>query len=693
MLILREIKPYWQCATRLENRGADPPTAKYVASLVEGLKLSGVEAIWHSAVDPRARPLFPSRVFPDCHPEANFEAFRYLLDSVHDLGISVLSWYPLNHCDGVLITHPEWQMQFYDIEGTDQNPEWNKHYVCINSPYGKLLPEFAAEVVRDVGFDGIWFDGSTFSNHNTGPWSLPGCKCDFCRERFKNDTGLPLPEKIDYDDRTFKEWVLWRYDVLMGIWKACLDAVLAVKKDGVVCFNNYRRGRNNPSGWNRAIPMRGLGWNCIMASELDGFPHQADFQMKMQRAYGCSYSPETWWALCDHFRLWVPDHDPLPAIQAHLGAMAAGGSCSMGMGVDVKLFSPVLRAIEDQAGPRVEFNGGREMEYAAIWCSQRYQDFGCRDNPTLAWDQWHGANEICRHSHLQTAVVFDDHIESGDIDRYPVLLVGETRCISRVQADALRRYVESGGVLVAYRDVGTLDEWGEPHDRPVLDDLLGIASRRPGEGRPTLEITDESVSKTAGSYVTYNAPFVVGTPIPEAKLLAQVVERTTHSWDGINDTQQPSPRSPGLWIRRVGKGAVVWTGVDIFRDYLLGPTPQMRKLFSHIMKELRPPRIELDGPICVTINTRIREDGIWMIHLHNCPGTAYAYPAPPRGSYTHTPGEVVPVHHLTLRPRGQIVEKAYSGITGQVYNIDDGRTIHVPILELHDIALVTCRPE
>jgi len=209
------LKPYYQCATRLENRGANPPTKQYVDNLVEGLKASGVEATWHSAVDYKGKPLFPSRVFPDCHPEASLEAFKHLLDSVHAIGRPVMSWYPLNAGGGVLASHPAWQTKFYEVEGTPPNLEGEKDYACINSPYGELLPRFVAEVVRDVGFDGIWFDGATFSHHGTWPWFVPGCKCDWCRDRFKKDTGLVLPEKIGYENRTFKEWVRWRYDILM----------------------------------------------------------------------------------------------------------------------------------------------------------------------------------------------------------------------------------------------------------------------------------------------------------------------------------------------------------------------------------------------------------------------------------------------------------------------------------------------
>ncbi len=269
----RAIKPYEQCATRLENRGYHPPTAAYVADLVAGLRASGVEGIWHSAVDPKSQPLFPSQVFPDCHPRASLPAFRHLLDEVHALGIPVLSWYSLHGGGGVLASHPDWQMHCYEIAGTTPNRAAEKQYACLCSPYGELLPRFAAEVVRDVGFDGIWFDGSSFSNHSTSPWFAPGCRCDWCRARFRRDTGLDLPARVDYADRTFKRWVAWRYDVLMGAWQACVAAVTAVRPDAVVAFNNYRRRSTGNASWNTGIPLRPLGFDCLMSGELDNFPH------------------------------------------------------------------------------------------------------------------------------------------------------------------------------------------------------------------------------------------------------------------------------------------------------------------------------------------------------------------------------------------------------------------------------------
>ena len=52
-------------------------------------------------------------------------------------------------------------MKFYEMEGIELPKEWIGIYCCYNSPYGEILPQLIVEIVKDVGFDGVWFDGST----------------------------------------------------------------------------------------------------------------------------------------------------------------------------------------------------------------------------------------------------------------------------------------------------------------------------------------------------------------------------------------------------------------------------------------------------------------------------------------------------------------------------------------------------
>ncbi len=258
-------------------------------------------------------------------------------------------------------------------------------------------------------------------------------------------------------------WVNWRYDVLMGAWKEIVEAVTAAEPAAVVCFNNYRRRNPLTLAWNTAIPLRTLGFDALLSSELDGFPGQADIQMKIGRAYGCRRGVETWWPLCDHGNVWVPDVEPLAAVQASLGCLAAGGVASMGIGVDPKLVARTLRAVQEHARPRMAFVGGATVEYAAILASQQTMDFG--GTPHEAWDAIHGANEFCRHVHLQSSVVFDDHVARGELERYPVLDRRERRVPRQGTSGQLETYVRGGGVLVACCEAGTRDELGYPHRR------------------------------------------------------------------------------------------------------------------------------------------------------------------------------------------------------------------------------------
>ena len=686
---VKDMRRYEECATRLENRGWFPPTKEYADILTEGIQESGLEAHWSSAVDPYGTPFFDSNVFPVCHPAASREALRYLIEKVHRFGTPILSWYPLNLGGGVLAAHPDWRMEFYDVEGVAPNRESEARYACLNSPYGELLPRFAVEVVKEVGFDGLWFDSSTMSNHGTWPMYQPGCRCGFCRDRFRRDSGLELPEKVDLESRVFRLWVNWRYDVLMGVWKAIVDAVHDAEPRAVVCFNNYRRRNPGTFAWNTAIPLRRLGMDMIMSSELDGFPSQADIQMKVGRAYDCARGAETWWPLCDHWNIWVPDVEPLTAVQASLGCISAGGVSAMGVGVDAKSIGYAIREVGEYARPRMAFVGGETVEYVAILASQQTMDFG-GDAPLDVWDEIHGANEFCRHAHLQSSVVFDDHIGAGSLADYGVLIIGNATCLSAGHGEWLEDYVKRGGVLVACCGAGTRDELGYPHAKPVLDELLGIGDRQPGTGAPTLEIVSDRIKAACGPYVTFKGPHVLARPFEGADVLALTADRTSSSWDGSEQgaKAERAPRYPGVWTRAIGRGHVVYFGVNCFRTYLQAPVPRMLRLLRAIVVSLSTPPVTLQGPLCVTVNTRAQSDGRWAVHLHNAPGSLYAYPAPQKSNYLHAPGEVLPVRDLVVEVAGVRVTSARSGLSGEGFVVEDGRFVKVPELRLHDVVLL-----
>ena len=679
----------------MEYRGSEPPSRAEVDEHIAALVATGVEATWHSAVDPDSRPLFPSEVFPDHHPQASLEAFRYLVDRAHAAGLPIISWYSLNRGGGVLSSHPDWQMQVLPWP-KEPDPEVLRKHACINSPYGDLLPKFSAEVVSRVGFDGLWFDGAVFGLHSNEGGN-PGCVCERCRQRFRRDTGHSLPERVDWDNRIFKEWVHWRYDVFMELWKRIVDAVHEVKPGAVVAFNNYRR--HVPSGhcWQTGIPMRRLGWEMLCAGELDLVPGQADAQIKYYRSYECTQGVESWQALCDYWNMWAPDVELLPPLQAALGCLSAGGVASFGIGVKINLVKDLLRTIENEVAPRMAYLGGQPVEYAAIVASQSTMDFAGRDDPIRIWDQLHGANELCRHAHLLTSWVFDDHVDEGGecLARFPVLLVGDMTCVSKRQAASLEQYVRAGGVLVACAEAGTLDEWGERRDQGALDSLLGIVDRTSGTGKATLHITDHATRASAGAFVSFQAAHALSTPVEDVKVVAGLVEHTGYrkpDWTVMEKSfaeGKPTGNPPGLWHRRVGRGQVIYSCVDLFGAYLAAPTVQILRLVRHLLMGSCIPAVTLDGPMAVTLNARWEGLNRIAVHLHNAPGSLHSHVVCPRGYGLHAMGEVNPVFDLTLQLNGLRAVRAESAISGQVFAVAGEQRVSVPRLDLHDVVLIT----
>lgn len=675
------VKPYHRCASRLEMRGWEPPTRKWVDNLVQGVRELGIEAVVGSAVNNHCQALFPSRVYPHCHAAADREIFLYLVESLHAIGRPILSWLAINHCAGLTEDHPDWRiMPIADSLGRRAEPD-AAHYVCVNSPYGEILPEFCREIVRELGFDGIWFDGSSLCvNNNT----IPGCVCEFCRKRFREDTGHILPERVDWKSGAFRAWVNWRYDRLMAVWKSCLDAVLSENPQATVCFNNYRRVRYGGNPWGTGIPMRKLGWDALMSGELDLQVFHGDFQMKMHRMYGCRRGQDTWLALCDHWQMWVPDVELEPIRHAAISTAAAGGALWMGTGVDPRLNPPVFRMAQETTAPLLRCLDGEPIEYAGIWASQQTQDFYWQDHPKDAWDGWHGANELCLFAHLQSAVIFDDHVADGDIvGKYPVLLAGNAASISEKQAAQLRHYVEEGGVLFACADFGTCDEMGWPRAVPILDDLLGITARRAGAGRATLELTDEALAQAGGRWHTCPGRHVLATPAADARIIASAVDMTTaNSWDDYErNGASRLPRHPGAWFREYGRGKVVYFGVDFFAAHLQAPKTMQIRFFRALLISLAVPAITLEGPLQVILNARRRADATIVVHLHNAPGTIWRH-----GQHTNGP-DVQPVRNLELVVHSGGIRRARSGLTDQEYEVrEGGKRIHIPEL-LHNAVI------
>ncbi|MBM4082947.1 MAG: hypothetical protein FJ278_24785, partial [Planctomycetes bacterium] len=111
---------------------------------------------------------------------------------------------------------------------------------------------------------------------------------------------------------------------------------------------------------------------------------------------------------------------------------------------------------------------------------------------TLAWyanargkDAYHaymknlfGFFQVALEMHLPVEIITDDDLaDLGKLQRYAALLLPNSACLSTPQAQAVERYVQAGGGLVASFETGGFDEDGTRREEPPLTTLFG-ASRQ-----------------------------------------------------------------------------------------------------------------------------------------------------------------------------------------------------------------------
>ena len=82
---------------------------------------------------------------------------------------------------------------------------------------------------------------------------------------------------------------------------------------------------------------------------------------------------------------------------------------------------------------------------------------------------------------LQCAFVATPELEKGELtpEKFPAFVLPYSVAMSDAEAQALRRYVEAGGLLIADAKTGLMDEHCRTRERGLLEDLFGIERGRP----------------------------------------------------------------------------------------------------------------------------------------------------------------------------------------------------------------------
>ncbi len=133
--------------------------------------------------------------------------------------------------------HPDWRVVAPDGRTSAEfiKPYGRFGVCCMNSPFQKYMEDLIKELVSKYDTDGLWIDMA-------GTFML--CTCPHCRERFFKETGLKLPEKIDWKDKSWQLFIKKRYEWTLESLEGLKKSAKSKNPNTTVVFNSARYCQN-----------------------------------------------------------------------------------------------------------------------------------------------------------------------------------------------------------------------------------------------------------------------------------------------------------------------------------------------------------------------------------------------------------------------------------------------------------------
>lgn len=212
----------------------------------------------------------------------------------------------------------------------------------------------------------------------------------------------------------------------------------------------------------------------------------------------------------------------------------------------------------------------------------------CADGSGEMSDEARGISYALTNAHVQARPVPMSVLDSPDeLDRCPVLCLGDVGRLSPERVDAVTRYVEKGGGLVATYRTSRLDDLKQERDEFGLGELLGIRPLKltmdqhsrmmdhQGHGDPT-DMGIALAEQPAGALAVAMLPKL----LPQARFLPiaageDVFVAAQTVFGGRDDAL-----CPAITLREVGEGRAVYISGALGDLYLKHRLPGIRDLIA-----------------------------------------------------------------------------------------------------------------
>jgi hypothetical protein len=628
---------------------------------------------------------YPSK-FPLQHRAeflAGRDLFGELVKAAREDGMVVLARMDSNRAgEEFYRAHPGW----FAVDAAGKPYRAGELYVsCINSPYyEEYLPGVLREIIEREHPEG--FTDNSWSG--LGRNSI--CYCEYCARRFREHSGRAIPEKKNWSDPVYRQWIQWSYIRRLEVWDlnnrttrgaGGEDCIWIGMNSGSISgqaqsFRNYReicrraeiimldhQARSDAGGFQQngetGKLIHGLlGWEKLI-------PESMPMYQAGRPAFRLSSKPEP------EARMWMVE-GLAGGIQPwwhHVGAYHE----------DRRMYHTAVPIFRWHKTNEEFLLHRRPMATVGVLWSQGNTDFYGQDNAEEMVDlPFRGMTQALIRARIPYIPVHAD-----DLDReapgLSVVLLPNLGAMSEAQVASVRHFVQRGGGLIATGDSSLCDEWGERKSDFALSDLFGAHVPR-GSKEDIVESRRKRVRETRHTYLRLAPEMRARVEGPKSGS-EPVVSGARHSvLQGFDETdilpfggtlqeleadaqasvlmtfipefpifppetawmREPKTNLPGLLLNTVGqKGRVAFMPADLDRRYGQDNLPDHGRLLANLVRwgasDDIPLAVEGRGLIDCHL---YRQPGRLILHLVNLTSA---------GTWRQPVDELIPVGPFRVR--------------------------------------------
>ena len=166
--------------------------------------------------------------------------YREFAEAAEAEGLTVVARMDVNRAtEEFYRAHPDWFC--VDKDGVPMTSQ-GRFFSCVTGDYyKKYIPAVLTEIVER-------YHPAGFADNS---WKGVGrdriCYCRNCRERFFRDTGLPLPEKPDFEDPVYRKWIRWSMGIRTENWELFNETTKSAGGPDCLWFGMINADPTDPS--------------------------------------------------------------------------------------------------------------------------------------------------------------------------------------------------------------------------------------------------------------------------------------------------------------------------------------------------------------------------------------------------------------------------------------------------------------